>query len=78
MGRVYDPKNYSYPLNEDMLLAYSLKEIFEQNPNDVFSKYKLKNAIYNVSLTLKAKRVTGELTPNVCDEIEDYFWGLIL
>ena len=40
--------------------------------------YKLKKAIWNLSLTIKSEVVTGEIPPSLAEELKEYFWGLLL
>lgn len=56
---------------------------------DAYNKYKenklnddlyetLKETIYSLSLTLKMAKSCGYLNPVVIEEMNDYYWGLLL
>lgn len=78
MINVLNPASYSYPLNIDLESVLLAKENYASAPGNKLAMYQLKKAVYNTSLTLKAKQVSGELSSEVCDTVNDYIWGLLL
>lgn len=78
MERKYEPADFPYPLNEDIQAIYDAKEISDKDPDSSRKFYLLKEAIYNMSLTMKSMCITGELRPDVRDDLSDYFWGFLL
>lgn len=78
MEREYEPADFPYPLNEDMAAAYAAKEAYDLSPSDSNKYWSLKEALYQIRLTLKSLSIAGYVTPMLCDEIEDYFWGFLL
>lgn len=78
MERKYAPEDFPYPLDEDMSVAYAAKEALTLDPTNSKKYWTLKDAVYQVKLTLKSLGITGHVDPIQRDEIEDYFWGFLL
>ena len=73
----YPASDFSYPLSEDIAAVYAAKDVYEKS-NTKMNYWHFKNAIWNVSLTLKGYKSTGELSAESCDKLNDYFWKLLL
>lgn len=69
---------FSKWIKEDIENVYKAREKYLKNENDKILYYKLKKAIWNLSLTIKSEVVTGEISPTQADELKEYFWGLLL
>ena len=78
MERKYEPNDFPYPLDEDIQAVYDAKKNSDKDPDSSWKFYLLKEAIYNMCLTMKSMCITGELRPDVRDDLSDYFWGFLL
>ncbi len=78
MDKEYLPEDFPYPLNEDMAAAYAAKEKSDFDPDNSELYRLLKDAVYQVKLTLKSLKITGWVDPVEAESIEAYFWGLLL
>lgn len=74
----YNYKDYEAPLSDKMKeveVAYK-KQILEKENKFLYDK--LKEAVYLLSLTIKMARSCGYLTVTTLDEMNEYYWGLLL
>ena len=78
MERKYEPSDFPYPLNEDIQAVYDAKKNSDKDQDNSRKIYLLKKAIYDMCLTMKSMCITGELRPDVRDDLSDYFWGFLL
>lgn len=78
LDKKYLPEDFPYPLNEDMAAAYAAKEKFDFDPENSNLYWSLKDAVYQVKLTLKSLKTTGWVEPSLAEEIEEYFWSFLL
>ncbi|MBQ3541241.1 MAG: hypothetical protein IJA40_05810 [Phascolarctobacterium sp.] len=65
----YQPKDFPYPLNEDMERVY-----------DMYLKkdeFYLELAVSDIHLTLKHAAVNRVFSPDKVKEMQIYFWGLL-
>ncbi len=69
---------YSKWVKEDIKTIYKAQEDYLKDKNDDIKYYKVKKAIWNLSLTIKSEVVTGEISPAQAEELKEYFWGLLL
>lgn len=69
---------YSKWVKEDIKTIYKAQEDYLKDKNDDIKYYKLKKAIWNLSLTIKSEVVTGEISSAQAEELKEYFWGLLL
>ena len=60
----------------DLNVAHN--EIDLKNPDDKNEYWKLKEAVYYVSLAIKEAKVTHRFPNDLLDEMKDYYWGLLL
>jgi len=65
----YQPKDFPYPLNEDMEKVYDA-----YNRKD---RIDLEFAVSDVYLTLKHAGVNGVFSADKVKEMQIYFWGLL-
>ena len=69
---------FSKWIKEDIESVYKARDEYLKDENDNLKYYKLKKAIWNLSLTIKSEVVTGEISPSLAEELKEYFWGLLL
>lgn len=74
----YNYKDYENPLSEEMHDVELAYKAYKASAKDRDLYDKLKEAIYSLSLTLKMARSCGYLSPVVIDEMNEYYWGLLL
>lgn len=74
----YDYKEYESPLSDDMKdveIAYRAYQNM-QSSKELYDS--LKETIYLLSLTLKMAKISGYLNTTTVEEMNDYYWGLLL
>ena len=54
MERKYEPNDFPYPLDEDIQAVYDAKKNSDKDPDSSWKFYLLKEAIYNMCLTMKS------------------------
>ncbi len=69
---------FSKWIKEDIESVYKARDEYLKDEKDDMKYYKLKKAIWNLSLTIKSEVVTGEIPPSLAEELKEYFWGLLL
>ena len=74
----YNYKDYEVPLCDEMKKieeVYS-KYILDENNSKLYEEFK--DAIYALSLDIKSARACNQLPPAELDEINSYYWDLLL
>lgn len=67
----YNYKDYEAPLSDEMK-----KVILDENNLKLYEEFK--DAIYALSLDIKSARACNQLPPAELDEINSYYWDLLL
>ena len=78
MEMKYNPKNYDIYLRDDMQKVEDTYEEYKVDENNKKKYFELKQAIYNLSLSIKSQTVSGWISPSDAEEMKEYFWGLLL
>ena len=73
----YNLSRYPNELIEDIMAVEEAYNDYMEDPDSTRKYTTLKSTIYDLSLTIKARRIEGIITPAEADEMNDYFWGLI-
>ena len=74
----YNPKNYDIYLRDDMQKVEDAYEEYKVDENNKKKYFELKQAIYNLSLSIKSQTVSGWISPSDAEEMKEYFCGLLL
>lgn len=74
----YDYKKYESPLSDDMKDVEIVYKKYLKDKNNNNSYEALKESVYLLSLTLKMANSCGYLNPVTIEEMNDYYWGLLL
>lgn len=74
----YDYKKYESPLSDDMKDVEIVYKKYLKDKNNNNSYEALKESVYLLSLTLKMAKSCGYLNPVTIEEMNDYYWGLLL
>lgn len=74
----YNYKDYEAPLCDEMKDVEIAYKKYQEHKPDKKLYEELKEAIYSLSLTLKMARSCGYLNPVTIEEMNDYYWGLLL
>lgn len=74
----YNPKNYDIYLRDDMQKVEDAYEAYKVDENNTKKYFELKQAIYNLSLSIKSQTVSGWISPSDAEKMKEYFWGLLL
>ncbi len=74
----YNYAEYPFPLCDGMKNVQEAYAKYKQNENDNNAYWALKEAIYGLSLDVKSARVCRQFPNDVLDEINEYYWGLLL
>lgn len=78
MEMKYNPENYDIYLRDDMQKVEDAYEEYKADENNDRKYFELKQAIYNLSLSIKSQTVSGWISPADAEEMKEYFWGLLL
>ena len=71
----FDPKNYDIYLRDDMQKVEDAYEEYKADENNEKKYFELKQAIYNLSLSIKAQTVSGWISPSDAEEMKEYLSG---
>lgn len=74
----YNYKDYEAPLSDEMKEVEVAYKKYILNKEDKTLYDKLKETVYSLSLTIKMARSCGYLTATTLDEMNEYYWGLLL
>lgn len=74
----YNPSDYDEPLKEEMEDVERAYMNYKEDEDNEELYWKLKEAVYSLSLVLKQARACRYLTPMVIDEMNEYYWSLLL
>ncbi|NBK98336.1 MAG: hypothetical protein EOM50_09985 [Erysipelotrichia bacterium] len=65
-------------IKNDIEMVEKTYETYLCDKNDDWKYMKLKQAIYDLSLTIKQAVVHGEISSACAEDMKTYFWGLLL
>lgn len=74
----YESSKFTGDLKDDIERVESVLQQYHQDCENNIKYLRLKQAIYDLSLTIKHKVVNGDLRPAEAELMKDYFWGLLL
>lgn len=74
----YNPNDFDDRLKEEIENVDKVYAIYKQDEDDKIKYYYLKKAVYDLSLAIKTERVSGIISPALADEMNEYFWSLLL
>lgn len=74
----YDYKDYDEDISEAIKKVEESFFDYKKNPNVNMKYWDLKESIYKLCLTLKAKVAEGTFTSVDAEEMKNYYWGLLL
>lgn len=71
MKMKYDPKNYDIYLRDDMQKVEDAYEEYKADENNEKKYFELKQAIYNLSLSIKSQTVSGWISPSEAEDMKN-------
>ncbi len=74
----YLNSNLSKWIKQDIENVKRKNRDYKLNEEDSALYYQLKQAIYDLCISMKAEVVTGELSSAKNEELKNFFWGLIV
>lgn len=74
----YNYKGFDGNLYDDMKNCEKIYNEYLKNPNDKDEYWRLKEAVYYVSLAIKEAKVSHRFPNDLLDEMKEYYWGLLL
>ena len=74
----YDYRNYKDYLSEEMQEVEEAYLKYKKDENNKDLYWNLKESIYNLFLAIKVARSCHYLTPNELDEMNKYYWELLI
>lgn len=74
----YESKNFTGDLREDIERVESVLLQYHLDPENNIKYLRLKQAIYDLSITIKHEVVNGDMQPSEAEAMKEYFWGLLL
>jgi hypothetical protein len=74
----YNYVDYEAPLSDEMKDVEIAYNTYCENKGDMKLYDKLKEAVYSLSLMIKMARSCGYLSPATLDEMNEYYWSLLL
>ena len=76
MDLKYDYNRYSNPLKEDMETVEKVYTTYLKEPTKL-NFWKLEEAVYDISLTIKSYKVCGQVSETEANEMKEYYWRLL-
>ena len=70
----YNYEDFDENLYDDMKNCEKIYNEYLKNPNDKDEYWRLKEAVYYVSLAIKEAKVSHRFSNDLLDEMKEYYW----
>lgn len=74
----YNYRDFDGNLYDEMKNCEKVYNDYLKNSDSNDEYWRLKIAVYNVSLAIKEAKVTHRFSNELLDEMKEYYWGLLL